>query len=93
MVYGVARAASILYLALFVGGLVLAVRRRQRILVLLAPVVSVPATICPMLVTSRYATTAQPFVFVFMAIALVEAVDFIGRSRAAGTPAATGSLR
>ena len=93
MVYGVARAASILYLALFVGGLALAVRRRHRLLVLLAPVVYVPVTICPMLVTSRYATTTQPFVFVFMAIALVEAFDVIGRFRAAGTPTATSSLR
>jgi NADH:ubiquinone oxidoreductase subunit K len=93
IVYTVARAASIVYFGLFVGGLLLAIVRRRRLLVLLAPVLYVPATICPMLVTARYATTVQPFVFVFMAIALVEAHDFIGRRRAAGTPTATGSLR
>jgi hypothetical protein len=93
VVYTVARAASLLYFCLFIGGLALAILRRHRLLVLLAPVVYVPVTICPMLVTARYATTVQPFVFAFMAIALVEAGDFISRLRAGGTPTATGSLR
>jgi NADH:ubiquinone oxidoreductase subunit K len=92
-VYGVGRMVSIAYFGLFVCGLILAVVRRQRLVVLLAPIVYVPATICPMLVTSRYSTTMQPFIFVFMAIALVEARDWIGRRRAAETSIATGSLR
>ena len=92
-VYMAGRAASIMYFGLFVGGLLLAIRRRHRFLVLLAPIVYVPVTICPMLVTSRYATTVQPFVFVFMAIALVETGDFISRLQGAGTPTATGSLQ
>jgi NADH:ubiquinone oxidoreductase subunit K len=93
IVYTVARAASILYFGLFIAGLLLAILRRHRLVVLLAPVLYVPATICPMLVTARYATTVQPFVFVFMAIALVEASDVIGRVRAGETPTATGSRR
>jgi NADH:ubiquinone oxidoreductase subunit K len=92
-VYRVARTVSIAYFGLFVCGVILAIVRRHRLLVLLAPIVYIPATICPMLVTSRYSTTMQPFIFVFMAIALVEAHDFIGRRRAAGTSTATGSLR
>jgi hypothetical protein len=92
-IYKVARAVSLVYFGLFVCGLIMAVRRRHRLLVLLAPLVYIPVTICPMLVTARYATTMQPFIFVFIAIALVEARDLIGRVRAAGTPIATGSPR
>lgn len=92
-IYTAGRVASIIYFGLFVGGLLLAIRRRHRFLVFLAPVVYVPITICPMLVTSRYATTVQPFVFVFMAIALVEAHDFIRRLQGAGRATATGSLQ
>lgn len=93
VIYTVARAVSAVYFGLFVCGLILAVRRGHRLLVLLVPIVYVPLTICPMLVTSRYATTMQPFIFVFIAIALTEAHDLIGRVRAAGTPIATGSPR
>ena len=74
-------------------GLIVAVGRGHRLLVLLAPLVYIPITICPMLVTSRYATTMQPFIFVFIAIALVAAHDLIRPPRAAGTPTETGSLR
>ena len=92
-IYTVGRAVSLVYLVLFVCGLIVAVRRGNRVLVLLAPLVYIPITICPMLVTSRYATTMQPFIFVFVAIALVEAYDVIRRPRAVGTPTATGSRR
>ena len=82
-----------MYFGLFVCGLIVAVGRGHRLLVLLAPLVYIPITICPMLVTSRYATTMQPFIFVFIAIALVAAYDVIHPARAGGTPTATHSPR
>jgi Dolichyl-phosphate-mannose-protein mannosyltransferase len=92
-IYTLGRLVSYLYFGLFVCGLIVAVKRRDRLLVLLAPLVYIPITICPMLVTSRYATTMQPFIFVFIAIALVATHDLIRPARAAGTPTETGSLR
>ena len=92
-IYTLGRFVSYVYFGLFLCGLIVAVKRRHRLLVLLAPLVYIPITICPMLVTSRYATTMQPFIFVFIAIALVAAHDLIRPPRAAGTPTETGSLR
>jgi len=69
-VYVVGRALSIVYAALFAAGLGIAVRRRLRPFVLLAPIVYVPLTICFVLVTARYSMTTQPFVFAFIALAL-----------------------
>ena len=92
-IYTLGRFVSYVYFGLFVCGLIVAVRRRHRLMVLLAPLVYIPVTICPMLVTSRYATTMQPFIFVFIAIALVAAHDLIRPPRAAGTPTETHSLR
>lgn len=93
LIYGVGRAASYVYFGLFVCGLIVAVRRGHRLLVLLAPLVYIPVTICPMLVTSRYATTMQPFIFVFIAIGLVAAYDVIHPARAGEIPIATHSPR
>jgi len=92
-IYRAGRAVSLVYFSLFVCGLVVAVVRKHRLVVLLAPLVYIPATICPMLVTSRYATTMQPFIFVFIAIAIVAAYDVIRPVRAAETQTATSSRR
>ena len=80
-VYLAARAASIAYLLLFIGGLAIAVRRRERLFVLLAPIVYVPATICFMLINARYSMTIQPFMFGVIAVALVRLLDALKELR------------
>ena len=82
LVYQAARAASLLYLLLFAAGLVIAIRERQRLFVLLTPIVYVPLTICFVLINARYSMTIQPFVFAVIAIALVHGVDRITAAQA-----------
>ena len=75
LIYGAGRALSLVYLVLAAGGLVIAIARRDRVILLLIPVVFVPLTICVMLINARYSMTTQPFMFGFVAIALVSAAD------------------
>jgi hypothetical protein len=84
IIYAIGRAASMVYLALFVAGLAIAITRRQPIALLLMPIVFVPLTICVMLVTARYSMTIQPFMFAFVAIALVTPMDAWTRARERG---------
>ena len=74
-IYRAARAASIVYLTLAFAGLILAIARGMHVFVVLMPIVYVPLTICFLLINARYSTTVQPFVFVFVAVALVELSD------------------
>jgi len=74
-IYAVGRLASIVYLALFVAGVVLAGTRGIRRFMLLAPILYVPLTICFMLINARYSMTVQPFVFAFVAVTLVTALE------------------
>jgi hypothetical protein len=74
-IYRAARAASIGYLTLAFAGLILAIARGMHVFVVLMPIVYVPLTICFLLINARYSTTVQPFVFVFVAVALVELSD------------------
>jgi hypothetical protein len=75
IIYAIGRAASMVYLALFIGGLAIAIATRLPVAILLMPIVFVPLTICFMLITARYSMTIQPFMFAFVAIALVTAMD------------------
>jgi Dolichyl-phosphate-mannose-protein mannosyltransferase len=75
LVYAAGRALSLLYLLLGIAGLVIAIARRDRIIHLLMPIVFVPLTICIMLINARYSMTTQPFMFAFVAVALVSAWD------------------
>jgi hypothetical protein len=81
IIYAIGRAASMVYLALFISGLAIAIGRRLPIALLLMPIVFVPLTICFMLINARYSMTTQPFMFAFVAIALVTAMDAWTRPR------------
>jgi len=77
VIYGLATTVSLVYLALFLGGAAVAVYRRLDVTLLLAGIVYVPLTIFPFLTNMRYTVTAQPVIFVFVAIALVAVVDLV----------------
>jgi hypothetical protein len=74
VVYGVGTALSVAYLAVFLAGVFVAYRRRSALLLLLVPIVYVPATICFVLTNMRYSVTVQPLMFVFVAVAMVAAL-------------------
>jgi hypothetical protein len=74
-VYAIGQAASVAYLVLFGIGVALAGSRGLRRFMLLTPIAYVPLTICFMLINARYSMTMQPFVFAFVAVALVTALE------------------
>lgn len=74
-IYRIARTASIVYFALLVAGLGIAIARRLRIMMLVIPIVYVPLTICFVLITARYSMTTQPFGFAFAALAIVTGLE------------------
>ncbi len=78
LVYGLATAACLLFLGLFLAGAVVLWRRGADVLLPLLLVAYVPATIAPLLTNMRYSVTVQPLMFVFAAAALT----FRRRSRA-----------
>ena len=61
----------------------MALWRRLPVFMFLTPIVYVPGTIAFMLINARYMMTAQPFMFAFMAVLLVAALD---RVRPRGVP-------
>jgi hypothetical protein len=75
VIYAAGWIASVVYLALFLAGLIIALVRRLPVALLLTPIAFVPITICIMLITARYSMATQPFMFAFVAIALVSAAD------------------
>lgn len=82
-VYLIGRAVTAGYAVLFVAGLIVALWRRLPVFMFLTPIVYVPGTIAFMLINARYMMTAQPFMFAFMAVLLVTALD---RLRPRGVP-------
>jgi hypothetical protein len=74
-IYRLGLAASLAVFATFLAGVVVAWRRRSPVLWLLVPIVNVPVTICFVLTNMRYSITAQPFIFVFVAITLLAAIS------------------
>jgi len=79
-VYALATLASCSYALMAVAGVIVALRRRQRVWLLLTPLVYVPATICFMLTNMRYTITVQPLLIAFAAVALTAAVPIAGPS-------------
>jgi hypothetical protein len=73
VIYAVSTAASLLQLVLFAAGVVIALRRRQDVTMFLAAVAYVPATLFLFMTTARYLVVAQPFIFIFCAVALLDA--------------------
>ena len=72
--YGVGTLLSIGYLAVFLAGAAVAIKRRSALVLLLVPIVYVPVTICFVLTNMRYTLTVQPLMFAFVAVAIVAAV-------------------
>jgi hypothetical protein len=89
LVYGVGTALSLVYLAIFFAGAFVAWKRRSALVLLLVPIVYVPVTICFVLTNMRYTVTVQPLMFVFVAVALMAALE----ARPAGGTDASASAR
>ena len=75
LIYGIGLAASLAVFLVFLAGVWIAWRRRDPLLWLLVPIVYVPLTICFVLTNMRYSITMQPYIFVFVAIALLAVVS------------------
>jgi Dolichyl-phosphate-mannose-protein mannosyltransferase len=71
LVYAAGTVASAAYFMALLAGLIIALRRRMPVWPLILPIAYVPLTIAPVLTNMRYTLTAQPYAFVFIAIALV----------------------
>jgi len=70
-IYAVATALSLVFLVLFLAGIVILWRRGADILLPLLLILYVPATIAPLLTNMRYSVTVQPLMFVFVAASLM----------------------
>ena len=75
IVYTVATVVSATYLLLFAAGVVIAWRRRYAILLPLALIAYVPLTISAVLTNMRYSITVQPLIVMFIAVALIAALE------------------
>jgi hypothetical protein len=82
-VYAAGTLLSSLYLAIFFAGAWVAWRRRSALRLLLLPIVYVPLTISVVLTNMRYTITVQPFLFAFVAYAVVTWID---RRQTSGPP-------
>ena len=79
LIYGAATAASLVFLALFIAGVVISWRRGADVLLPLLLILYIPATIAPLLTNMRYSVTVQPLMFVFVAAALGAAFRAVRR--------------
>jgi hypothetical protein len=71
-VYAGGLVLSTVYLLMFLAGVGAAWRQRSALLMLLVPIVYIPATICFVLTNQRYTVTIQPLMFAFVALAVVK---------------------
>lgn len=78
-IYWAATLASLTYLGVFLAGAVVAVRRRLDVTLPLVAIAFVPATIFPLFGDMRFTVTAQPFIFVFIAISVLALADARGK--------------
>ncbi len=85
VVYGVGTLLSLGYLAVFLGGVLIAYRRRSALLLFLVPIVYVPVTIGFVLTNMRYTVTVQPLMFAFVAMAIAAALRLDAPDGAGGT--------
>ncbi len=79
LVYAAATIASVAYLVLFAIGAVVAVWRGWDVALPLVAVLFVPATIFPLFGDMRFTVTAQPFVFLFIAVSLRALAERLAR--------------
>ena len=76
-VYAAATLLSSTYAVLLVAGVVIAWRRGYPMALWLVAVLYIPATILMFLPNMRYVVTAQPFHFIFVAVALIAVADWL----------------
>jgi hypothetical protein len=88
LAYAVAEAVSIGFLGLFGLGVGIAWRRGDRFGLPLLLILSIPATLAPVLTNMRYTVTVQPLMFIFVAIAITAIPRSAGRSRVPSLPSA-----
>jgi hypothetical protein len=81
LVYAAGTIASALYLALLIAGMVISWRRRDALLLPAILILSIPATLAPVLTNMRYTVTVQPLIFIFIAVALAGAARRAGPGR------------
>jgi len=74
-IYRAAFVLSLAYFAALLWGLWIAWRRKYPVLPLVLPIAYVPVTIAFVLTNMRYTVTVQPYVFTFVAIALLSALE------------------
>lgn len=97
LVYRLATVASLAYFVLLIAGIWAAWRRGYAIALPLALIAYVPLTIAYVLTNMRYSITVQPFVFMFVATAVVTAWDHVrgasadARRSAAAAPHPAGN--
>lgn len=84
--YRLGTIVSVVVVVLFVAGIVVLLRRREFPWLLLLPPIYVSATIAPFFTNMRYTITVQPFIFVFVAVALVAAYDRLTRGSSGPAP-------
>ncbi len=93
VVYTVATVVSASYFLLFAAGVVIAWRRRCAMLLPIALIAYVPLTISAVLTNMRYSITIQPLIFMFIAVALIAALERLSwlpaRAAAGRDPAGT----
>lgn len=81
LLYLAGTVASISIAVMLVVGALIALRRGADVALLIAAVLYVPVTISPFLTNARYALSGQPFVFGFVAVALVGLYDIVRGAR------------
>ena len=81
LVYKAALVLSLVYVALFMAGVVIGWRRYAALRLLLVPIAYVPLTIAPVLTNMRYTVTVQPLMFVFIAVTIVTLFRLAERSQ------------
>jgi hypothetical protein len=90
VLYVAATAVSLGIVVLLAAGAAIALRRGADVGLLIAAVLYVPVTISPFLTNARYALSGQPFVFGFVAIALVAGYDAARARTQTRTPTENG---
>ena len=83
LVYAAGTIASGLYLLLFVSGMVISWRRGDPLGLPALLILSIPATLAPVLTNMRYTVTVQPLIFIFIAVALTSVAQHARANRGA----------
>ena len=81
IVYAAGTIVSAMYLLLLAAGMVISWRRGDALGLPALLILSIPATLAPVLTNMRYTVTVQPLIFIFIAVALTGAARRAARAR------------